>query len=1033
MKKLSYFLISISFLFGQDKWTISAELMESDVVNNVRIKRLNNNVQFIKENKILLTDNAIQYVKDDIIYLNGNTIMISESDTLTCDSMVYWSKIDSIYAYGNIRLVHETGRGILGDKMEVLYTNSTLRKVRVINNAYAFNNLNVQIEKNGPYLFFNDEMKSKEMIAYYEKENISKIELLNMATTSYHVIDDSLLSGKNVATGDTIIIDFNDGNISRIQVIGGALGEFKPEINNTKIDTTIFYGGNYIDYYIDQKLTYLSQDAFVEYQDTKLNSGKIVANWETNILDAFELNDEFPIIRTKGESPMTGNTMIFDLIAKHGRIKKGKISYNNGNYHGKEVYRDEPNIFHIKESKLTSCDLDNPHFYLRSKYMKLLPKDKFVAKPISLHIFDIPIIGLPMGVFPNKAGSRHSGWIMPSFDSFKSKGTGFTGLGYYWAPNNYIDQKLLINFFDKEGININSHTRYKKRNGIKKYNFEYVGNIKGNFRKLINSNEIMDLISSSTTEKIAIDWIHQQKFDPTQTININYKYKSDKKAYLDDQENDFSNRLDQTLYNNITYYKRWQSSSIHIGYKDERYLSIENNPNIGDNTYRYVMGPNLTFSINPFNIFGSGDKWYNSITSNYSMGTDRKNGWKKYFINKDLSNNLSNTTLTKKPSFYHKSNINLPIKNLFGWLTINPRISLTEYWIGTYKEEIISADTSLVVEKKGFKRRLTWNSSLSANTKIYGLFPISIGRLNAIRHVITPTLSFNYTPDFSNSRFGYFQQNTLSGNPVDYFQDYSKTPKNKKSSYTLKINNLIQAKIEDDNREYKKANVLNISSSVSYNPFSDEKKISYLNSNIGINNLSGNRLVSIFMRHDFYKLSEDNLINIFKKELPRLASISIKTDLKINIFGSSNEANNSIINNDSIVDIEDEIYSNETNLKTNNENNTIWNSKLQFKYNSNWDENNDEWDYNFTLTTVNSINLSKNWKLTYMADFNIKKIEMTHHSFRFYRPLHCWEFSFNYWPRGRSSGFRLQINVKNPDFKDIKLTSKDGRRGFSGF
>jgi lipopolysaccharide assembly outer membrane protein LptD (OstA) len=152
----------------------------------------------VKEDKILLTDNAVRYVKDDIIHLNGNTMMINKMDTLACDSMVYWSKIDSIYALGNIRFVHGSERGMLGDEMEIQYADTLVEMIRVFKNAFAYNNLNLRITKYGPNLFFRDEMSSKEMIAYFEGEYISRLELINMATTSYHVVDDSLLAGNNM-------------------------------------------------------------------------------------------------------------------------------------------------------------------------------------------------------------------------------------------------------------------------------------------------------------------------------------------------------------------------------------------------------------------------------------------------------------------------------------------------------------------------------------------------------------------------------------------------------------------------------------------------------------------------------------------------------------------------------------------------------------------------------------------------------------------------------------------------------------------
>ena len=177
-----------------------------------------------------------------------------------------------------------------------------------------------------------------------------------MASTLYHVVDDSLLAGVNNVSGDTISIYFSFDELSRLEVKGGAQGEFEPEGDNTRIDTTIFYGAEYIDYHIDKRSSFLSNNAFLKYENTELNSGNIVINWDTNILDASSLDNELPAIKTKGEAPMTGHYMVFDLIEKHGRIIKGNTALNQGIYHGNEVFRDEPNIFHVNKSKYTSCD-----------------------------------------------------------------------------------------------------------------------------------------------------------------------------------------------------------------------------------------------------------------------------------------------------------------------------------------------------------------------------------------------------------------------------------------------------------------------------------------------------------------------------------------------------------------------------------------------------------------------------------------------------------------------------------------------------
>ena len=1092
-------------IFAQERWILSAEEMESVKINSQEVRRLNENVRFVKTDKVILADNAAQYIKDDVLHLNGNTIMINGLDTLTCDSMVYWSKLDSGYAVGNVRYiqpekdrklttdifhywqtdgyrgssffangytrivetnrlmaaneikyddesqlmilsknasVEDPTRGIFGDEMTVQYTDSLLEMIYVNKNAFAYNDLQLKIEKNGRYQKFRDEMTSKEMIAHFQEDYISQLKLMKMAATLYHVVDDSLLVGENSVSGDTIKISFQKGEIKRLQVHGGALGEFNPEGKDTQIDTTIFYGAEYIDYHIDEELSFLLEGAFMEYEGTKLSSGEILANWETNILDAILVNEEYPMVQTKGESPMKGEKMVFDLVAKHGRIIKGKTSLNQGFYHGKEVFRDDPNVFHVQNSKYTSCDLDNPHFYLGSQKMKMLPGDRVIAKPLWLHIYDVPIIGLPLAVFPNKGGQRQSGWIMPSFDSYKSKGTGFSNFGYYWAPNDYMDEKILVNFFDKYGIHLRSTFKYKKRNGPHWYNFQYNGNISGTLKRRIDrekTDEIIDLADEKFVwENQRLNWDHSQKFDPTQRLAIKYKYMSNKKAYNDNQEVSLKNRLEQNLSSSFNYSKNWKTSSASLGFNQFRDLSIENRTPKSFSylnesrykSYKYVDGPRFNFRIGSRKIFGVGDSWYNSFSSSYTLkaSTGRKDYW---LVKQDENFWLpGDTTKLKYGGIKHSSSLSAP-QTFFRWLTLNPNLSLREDWIFNYKME---NDEGEGIDMKGFKRRLTWNSSLSVKTKVYGLFPFRIGRLNAIRHVITPSLSYQYQPDFSDPQFGgdlYFQD----GDPEkDYFKGsyVGSTSKTEKKSYKLSVDNVFQAKIKDEKDGYNKSNFLTWNSSISYNTVKDSLKLSEMTSNVRVKSFSGSDLFRARIYHNFYKLEGnvgdddrkpiDQMLNIWRGEFPRLTRMSISTDMKFKLFGSAIGTQLQNAEADTTEDIEDEFYSMEKQPKSEKKENNIWESKFQFKYSADWKHTDDEWDYRFTMTTVNSINISKNWTLSYRANFNLKEKEMTYHSFKIYRPLHCWEFSFNYVPGGRSAGFSLQINVKNPELKDIKLT-----------
>ena len=187
------------------------------------------------------------------------------------------------------------------------------------------------------------------------------------------------------------------------------------------------------------------------------------------------------------------------------------------------------------------------------------------------------------------------------------------------------------------------------------------------------------------------------------------------------------------------------------------------------------------------------------------------------------------------------------------------------------------------------------------------------------------------------------------------------------------------------------------------------------------------------MNHNFYRLSDGELINIWEGKLPRLTSMDIATDIKFKLSGSKFRDTKKSEDTETTEDLDDVFYNEEDQKKSNNGNN-LWASTLGFRYRTNWREGEKEWNYTFSLNTIHKINLSKNWSLSYTADFNLKEKEIIRNKFSIHRPIHCWEFSFSYWPgNSYSSGFSLQINVKNPDLRDIKLTSKDSNRGFGSF
>ena len=129
-----------------------------------------------------------------------------------------------------------------------------------------------------------------------------------------------------------------------------------------------------------------------------------------------------PVIKEDGRDPMSGDAMTYNLKTRKGRVTKGHTTADDGFYTGKQIRNESQKVFFIQNSTYTTCDLDTAHFHFESNRMKIIQNNIVVARPIILHLGQIPIFGIPLGIFPHKGGQRHSGWIMPSYGDNKNRG-----------------------------------------------------------------------------------------------------------------------------------------------------------------------------------------------------------------------------------------------------------------------------------------------------------------------------------------------------------------------------------------------------------------------------------------------------------------------------------------------------------------------------------------------------------------------------------------------------------------------------------
>ncbi|MEE8478816.1 MAG: putative LPS assembly protein LptD, partial [Candidatus Neomarinimicrobiota bacterium] len=896
-----------------------------------------------KNNSVTITADTLKFISPtDNLIASGNAHVWDTDFDLTSNSIIYFTKVDSGKAIGRAKLL-QNNQEITADTLDYSkplgkesagYTaigNVTITSDdRIITCGRAFYDLETEIAQltNEPKIYSDEEvLYGNEIFAYFKKEELqylfipsgakaysihqnkslgeykndmtSKIlkayfvdgeldsmRLEGMATTLYHVFNDSIHDGVNVTSGDTISLQFTNQELQQIYISGGARGIYTPDTSNKSLDNIIRYSANNIDYQIPSETTHLIGNAQVDYTDMTLTAGFIGVNWQTNILEALPevANDSTsreikPTIKEGSQEPMYGEAMKYDLLTQRGKILNGKTKADDGYYTSSDIRNENKDIFYMQQSVYTTCDLDTPHFHFASPKLKMIHNDKVVAKPLTLYLAQIPIVSLPFAVLPQQKGGRQSGWLMPSYGTSRLRGHYLDGFGYYWAVNDYFDSKLLLSLADLQGIRLKLTNRYNVR-------YKYSGNLHLETRQYLSSGEKdISKIFGPRKKDYVVKWSHKQLLRRNQSLNVNASYYSNS-DYNYITSLDPIKRMNQQTISNATYSKRWPKSnnSISINLSSTTDLMADRKIEIGSTFYQKPIKSGTKLSITTMTLpkfslrhgqrpifpTKSSDKsWYNNITLSYSSNFTNKNNSYYESIEDDTTGNfiwetdtngdgIVNTKIDKL--FTHSISFGAPQK-LFRHISLNPTLSIKSDWVDEYfVAQLDSNGIYESVKTSGFATRTTGSFNLNMGTQLYGLFPIKIGNVIGLRHVASPSIGYSYTPDFSkqllNHDLKYFTTITdSSGNEIqhDRFKGTlaGNTSQRERQSLNFSLNNVFQTKIIKGESE-RKIDLLSWRFSTNYNFAAEEFKLSNLNSSIRTG-LSKSIKLDISLTHDFYK------------------------------------------------------------------------------------------------------------------------------------------------------------------------------------
>jgi hypothetical protein len=608
------------------------------------------------------------------------------------------------------------------------------------------------------------------------------------------------------------------------------------------IDSPVEYSAeDSLTYEAASGLAHLYGDSKVKYQNMDLQSDKIYMSLDSSLVHATGSMDTTknelvgtPIFKM-GNDEYQSDTMAFNFKTKKGLISSVYTQQEEGFLTSELSKRGADGEMFLRHGRYTTCDDPHPDFYLAMSRAKVRPGKDVVFGPTYLVVADVPLpLAIPYGFFPFTK-SYSSGLIMPTYGDETERGFYLRDGGYYFAINDKMDLKLIGEIYTKGSWGLSAASNYRKR-------YRYSGSFLASYQNTINGEKNMPDYTKQTSFKVV--WSHRQdaKANPFSQLsaNVNFATSSYERNNLTSMYNP------QTLTQSTrTSSVSWSTTFSSIGMTLSTTTNL--NQNMRDSTISLTL-PDLNISIARFYPFkrkkrAGDERWYEKISMQYTGQMKNEISTKE--------DKLMHSSLTKdwKNGMQH----NIPISGnftLFGYLNLNPSFNFIDrtYFSKVHKQWNAATQREVTDTLTGFYNVYNWNFSIGASTKLYGMWipnrKIFGDKINAIRHVITPTVSFSYAPDFSASRYGYYDyyQKTDADGKVTMVEyspyqigPYGVPGKGKTGSISMDLSQNLEMKVksDDDSTGFKKISLIDeFRMSMSYNMAADIRPWSDLSTSL---------------------------------------------------------------------------------------------------------------------------------------------------------------------------------------------------------
>jgi lipopolysaccharide assembly outer membrane protein LptD (OstA) len=815
-------------------------------------------------------------------------------------------------------------------------------------------------------------------------------------------------------------------------------------------DSIIMHGFNQVEMF---------GNSVVTYGEIKLASYYIWLNLDSNLIyskgriDSVGKLGETPEFTDKGVT-YKQEELTYNYRTGKGFIKNVVTEQGEGYVTSEQTKRIDEEAFCMKNGKYTTCDHhDHPHFYINLTKAKVRPGKNIVTGPAYLVIEDVPIypLFLPFGFFPFTK-KYSSGFLMPSYGEENNRGFYLKDGGYYFAASDYFDLSATGDIYSKGSWALRGQSSYK-------LNYKFSGNV--NMSYINNVTGIQELEGDYTkTKDFSVRWSHSQDSKASAYSNFS--------ASVDFSSTSFEKNSVgvENLYNPSALSRNHKGSSVSYsrifpGTPFSLNSAFMASQNAADSTLSLTL-PQVNISMSRIYPFKrrkkvGQDRWYEKIGMSYSA-------------------TLSNSVTDKQSAIFdpdqqvdwkYGMRHSIPVNTSFNILkniSISPSVNYTERWYPYRIEKEWIGDTVGYVKTDttyGFNRVFDYSTSVSASTKLYGFYTpirkIFGDRVDAIRHVMTPSVSFSYRPDFGTDNWDYYDTYQQYNERFDEWEErtysyydgslYGTPGRGKSGSVGFSIGNNVEMKVrsrrDTTGKGYAKVKLIeSLSLSTSYNIPSDSMNWSDISVR-GRTTLFKGLSINFGASFDPYVTTTtangrpvriNTLYWERDRKIGQMKNLTLSTG-----YGITNQTFSKLLASFSGKD-ESEGASG-TGSETGGESDKSgydkdgyvkfampWNASFSYSYTlaAVYNAKKDNFDYEgiSNLRFNGGLKLTDQWDINFSSGYDFKRKEIASTNFSVRRSLHCWSMSFNAVPFGRYKTYNFTINVNSSMLQDLKYEKR---------